>query len=196
MNVSFFGRLTKAPEVRKNQTGTTYTAFTVATQVQAKGQDGKAKSIFIDVSAFGKQGDNIVKFFGKGSRIVIHGDIYDTRAWIGNNDGQPHAGVNVTMTGFDFVDTQAESAARQQGAPQTAPPPQMQPPQQTAPPPQMQPPQAPPAQSAAGYAPQIPPPMQTGAAPWTPPAYGAPPPAAYAAPQQGTPGQAYAAVPY
>lgn len=175
MNVSFFGRLTKAPEVKTNQTGTTYTTFTVATQVQSKGQDGKAKTLFIDVSAFGKQGENIVKYFTKGSRIVIHGDIFDARAWVGNNDGQPHIGVNVTMNGFDFVDTQAESAARQQGAPQTAPPLQMQPPPQTAP-----------AQPAAGYAPQIPAPMQTGVAPWAPPAYGAP--------QQAP--QAYAAGPY
>ena len=174
MNVSFFGRLTKVPEVKTNQAGTTYTAFTVATQVQAKGQDGKAKSIFIDVSAFGKQGENIVKYFTKGSRIVIHGDIFDARAWVGNNDGQPHIGVNVTMNGFDFVDTQAESAARQQGAPQQAPPP-------------------PPA--ATGYAPQIPPPMQTGAAPWAPPAYGAPQQGAAPMPPQQAP-QAYAAGPY
>ena len=110
MNVSFFGRLTKAPEVKTNQTGTSYTTFTVATQVQAKGQDGKAKTLFVDVSAFGKQGDTIVKYFGKGSRIVIHGDIFDANAWVGKNDGQPHIGVNVTMSGFDFVDTQAESA--------------------------------------------------------------------------------------
>lgn len=191
MNVSFFGRLTKNPEVKTNQTGTTYTAFTIATQVQAKGQDGKAKSIFIDVSAFGKQGDNIVKFFSKGSRIVIHGDIFDARAWVGNNDGQPHIGVNVTMTGFDFVDTQAESAARQQGASQAAPPPQMQPLQiQAAPQPQ-----APTAQPATGYAPQIPPPMQTGAAPWAPPAYGAPQQAPAPIPPQQAP-QGYAAAPY
>lgn len=169
MNVSFFGRLTKNPEVKTNQTGTTYTAFTVATQVQVKGQDGKAKSIFIDVSAFGKQGDTIVKYFTKGSRIVIHGDIFDARAWVGNNDGQPHIGVNVTMNGFDFVDTQAESAARQQAPP---PPP-----------------------AATGYAPQIPPPMQTGAAPWAPPAYGAPQQGAAPMPPQQAP-QAYAAGPY
>ena len=121
MNVSFFGRLTKAPEVKTNQTGTSYTTFTIATQVQSKGQskgqDGKAKTLFVDVSAFGKQGDTIVKYFGKGSRIVIHGDIFDANAWVGKNDGQPHIGVNVTMSGFDFVDTQAESAARQQSAP-------------------------------------------------------------------------------
>ena len=116
MNVSFFGRLTKAPEVKTNQAGTSYTTFTVATQVQSKGQDGKAKTLFIDVSAFGKQGDTIIKYFGKGSRIVIHGDIFDANAWVGKNDGQPHAGITVTMSGFDFVDTQAESAARQQGA--------------------------------------------------------------------------------
>lgn len=173
MNVSFFGRLTKNPEVKTNQTGTTYTAFTIATQVQAKGQDGKSKTLFIDVSAFGKQGENIVKYFTKGSRIVIHGDIFDARAWVGNNDGQPHIGVNVTMNGFDFVDTQAESAARQQGAPQQAPPP-------------------PPA--AAGYAPQIPAPMQTGVAPWAPPAYGAPQIPPPIPPQQAP--QAYAAGPY
>jgi len=175
MNVSFFGRLTKAPAVKTNQTGTNYTTFTVATQVQAKWQDGKAKTLFVDVSAFGKQGDTIVKFFGKGSRIVIHGDIFDANAWVGKNDGQPHIGVNVTMSGFDFVDTQAESAARQQSAPV-----QPQPPTQA---PQM------------GYAPQIPPPMQTGGAPWAPPAYGAPQQGMAPMPPQQAP-QGYAAAPY
>lgn len=175
MNVSFFGRLTKAPEVKTNQTGTSYTTFTVATQVQAKGQDGKAKTLFVDVSAFGKQDDIIVKFFGKGSRIVIHGDIFDANAWVGKNDGQPHVGVNVTMSGFDFVDTQAESAARQQSAPAQPQPPQ----------------QAP----QTGYAPQIPPPMQTGAAPWAPPAYGAPQQGMAPMPPQQAP-QGYAAAPY
>lgn len=177
MNVSFFGRLTKAPAVKTNQTGTSYTTFTVATQVQAKGQDGKAKTLFVDVSAFGKQGDTIVKFFGKGSRIVIHGDIFDANAWVGKNDGQPHIGVNVTMSGFDFVDTQAESAARQQSAPVQPQPPT----------------QAPPV--ATGYAPQIPPPMQTGAAPWAPPAYGAPQQGMAPMPPQQAP-QGYAAAPY
>lgn len=180
MNVSFFGRLTKAPEVKTNQTGTSYTAFTIATQVQAKGQDGKAKTLFVDVSAFGKQGENIVKYFGKGSRIVIHGDIFDARGWIGNNDNQAHISINVTLNGFDFVDTQAESAARQQGAPQQA----------------VMPPQAaPPAPAPAGYAPQIPAPMQTGAAPWAPPAYGAPQQAPAPIPPQQSP-QGYAAAPY
>ena len=171
MNVSFFGRLTKAPGVKTNQTGTSYTTFTIATQVQAKGQDGKAKTLFVDVSAFGKQGDTIVKYFGKGSRIVIHGDIFDANARVGKNDGQPHIGVNVTMSGFDFVDTQAESAARRQSAPM-----QPQPPTQA---PQM------------GYAP----PMQTGAAPWAPPAYGAPQQGMAPMPPQQAP-QGYAAAPY
>lgn len=173
MNVSFFGRLTKAPEVKTNQTGTSYTTFTVATQVQSKGQDGKAKTLFVDVSAFGKQGENIVKYFGKGSRIVIHGDIFDARGWIGNNDNQAHISINVTMNGFDFVDTQAESAARQQSAP-------AQPPQQA---------------PQTGYAPQIPPPMQTGTAPWAPPAYGAPQQGMAPMPPQQAP-QGYAAAPY
>ena len=53
MNVSFFGRLTRDTEIKTGKSGANFTAFTVATNVRAKGNDGKAKAVFVDVTAFG-----------------------------------------------------------------------------------------------------------------------------------------------
>ena len=174
MNTSFFGRLTKDPEVKTSQNGITYTAFTVATQVRAKGDDGKNKSIFVNVSAFGKTGEIITQYFHKGSRIVVHGDVMDINAWTGNNDGQAHAGINITMSDMDFVDTKAESQQGYAAQPpaqqsyQQAPAPQAgynnQPP---APRQNYQQPSQPPQPAYAGQ-PAVPP--QQGQAPWNPPA--------------------------
>ena len=129
MNVSFYGRLTKEPEAKVTQTsGQPYTAISVATKVRSKGQDGQPKSIFINVDAFGRSGEIIAQYFHKGSRIVVHGDVLDIGAWVGQQDGQAHASTNVSLNSFDFVDTAAESGNAQQrpAAPQgyAAQPPQ------------------------------------------------------------------------
>lgn len=114
MNTSFYGRLIRDPEIRTPQNGgNPYTTITVATQVRSKDKDGKNKSVFINAVAFGKSGEILAQYFHKGSRIVVHGEINDISAWIGNQDGQAHASVSISVTGFDFVDTKAEN--EQQG---------------------------------------------------------------------------------
>lgn len=130
MNISFYGRLTKDPEVRVTQSGgTTYTTFSVATQVRNKTEDGHNKSIFVNATAFGKGGEVIAQYFHKGSRIVVHGEVNDLTAWTGQQDNQAHAGLSIAVTGFDFVDTKAESeqqAGQPAAMPPTAPPYQQQ----------------------------------------------------------------------
>ena len=118
MNTSFYGRLTRDPEVRTPQNGgNPYTTITVATQVRSKDKDGKNKSVFVDAVAFGKSGEILTQYFHKGSRIVVHGEINDISAWIGNRDGQAHASVSINVTGFDFVDTKAENGPQGQQPP-------------------------------------------------------------------------------
>lgn len=105
-------------------------------------------------------------YFRKGSRIVVHGEVMDIRAWTGNNDGQPHASVSITLTGLDFVDTKAESEAhgQAQGPAYSSQPPVQQGYQQ-APAPQQNYQQ--PVKPQQGYAGQPPVPQQQ--APWQPP---------------------------
>lgn len=173
MNTSFYGRLTRDPEIRTPKNGgNPYTTITVATQVRGKDGEGKNKSIFIDAIAFGKSGEILAQYFHKGSRIVVHGEINDIGAWIGNRDGQAHASVSINITGFDFVDTKAENERPNQppantsyaapaqpygsapaGQPYTAPPTPPAPPATGYTMPPGQPNAAPPAPSSAPAAP-------------------------------------------
>lgn len=160
---TFTGRLTKDVEIKTPQAGgNQYASFSVATDTSSKDRDGKYKTLFINVAAFGKSGETIAQYFHKGSRITVSGEISDVSAWVGNNDNQPHASINFKLSGFDFIDSKAESQA-------TAPPPAT---QYAAP--ASQPYQAPlqyqqPAQPAAQS--QFQPPAQSGFAPQPAPGY-------------------------
>lgn len=179
MNTSFYGRLTRDPEVRMPQNGgNPYTTITVATQVRSKDKDGKNKSVFVDAVAFGKSGEILAQYFHKGSRIVVHGEINDISAWIGNRDGQAHASVSINVTGFDFVDTKAETDQQGQQPAHTG---YAAPTQAYGSAPAGQPYAAPPAPPATGYTmppgqPNAAPPAPSSAPPYaqTNP-YGAPP---------------------
>ena len=107
MNTSFYGRLTRNPEF-KNSNCTDYTVITVAVQMPIKDDEGKYKTVFVNVTAFGKQGVNVANFFHKGSRIVVDGIIRDIN--IGTSEhGLKYLNVYVTMTDFAMVDTRKES---------------------------------------------------------------------------------------
>ena len=91
MQVSFFGRLTRDAEVKTTKAGTEYTQFAVAVNLPNK------EALFVDVSAWGRQGETIQRNFRKGSRIVVYGEL--------------RASVRVSLNGFDFVDTKAETGS-------------------------------------------------------------------------------------
>lgn len=202
MNTTFYGRLTRDPEVKTSQTGTTYTTITVATQLPIKDANGNGrKSLFIGVTAFGKQGEAVAQYFKKGSRIVVDGIVNDVAIGHGQNGGE-YLNFYVNMSNFHIVDTKTETEAIGGAAPASAPatqPPNTVPPQGSYP---AQPPTNPPAPPAApgyGQSPAQPPgqigmpQLAYGGAYSAPPAAGAgtPPWSAPTPPAAG-----YAATPY
>jgi single-strand DNA-binding protein len=79
-NVSLVGRLTKEPELRKTQSGTSYLKFTVAVD-RMKKEDG---ADFILCSAWRQQAEFIEQYSDKGTLIGVTGHIttgsYEDRA--------------------------------------------------------------------------------------------------------------------
>ena len=67
-NVSIMGRLTRDPEVRKTAQGNTITKYTLAV-------NGRSKTDYIPVTAFGKTGDFSGKYFRKGMMVAVVGRI-------------------------------------------------------------------------------------------------------------------------
>ena len=103
----FSGRLTSDVDLR--EAGTTMIAkFRVAVKRQYKREDDPDAD-FINMIAFGKTAENISKFFGKGSMILV-----DTRMQTGSyekKDGTKVYTTDFIVNSFDFLDSKKDRAA-------------------------------------------------------------------------------------
>jgi single-strand DNA-binding protein len=100
-SVHLYGRFARDPELKYLPTGKAVCVFTLAVRRTKDDAD------FIDCVAWEKRAELIANSFSKGSRIAVEGQIrtrtYDTR------DGDKRKVVEVTVDGFEFIDSKAES---------------------------------------------------------------------------------------
>lgn len=125
------GNLTKDPELRTTQTGLNVCSFTVAVnQRQSKaqreaGQEPQAK--YYRVTAWRELAEICNKYLAKGRKVFVEGTV-TASAYIGQQDGKPHAGLELTADNVEFLSARGDTGAENQSAgnaPQT--------PEQTAP---------------------------------------------------------------
>lgn len=74
-NVSLIGRLTTAPELKYTQSGTAYTRFSVAVDRAYTKQGEERQADFINIVAWQQKAEFICKYFMKGQRIGLTGEI-------------------------------------------------------------------------------------------------------------------------
>ena len=67
-----------------------------------KGAEVKKSVVFVDITAWGKQGEAIAKYFSRGKPIFIEGRLQYS-AW--EKDGQKRNKLSVVLEDFRFVDT-------------------------------------------------------------------------------------------
>ena len=65
------GNLTRDPEMRYTGDGTAYTKFTLA--INASYKDGE--TLFMDVTAWGKQAENSAEYLRKGNKAAVVGEV-------------------------------------------------------------------------------------------------------------------------
>lgn len=73
-NVVLTGRLTKDPELRKTQSGTSVMSFTVAVNRKFK-KDGEETADFVNCVAWNQTADYLANYHSKGSLIGVEGRI-------------------------------------------------------------------------------------------------------------------------
>lgn len=112
-NFTLMGRLTKVPELRAYADGKYLTAFSIAVN------ENKEKVHFFDLTAFGKTGEFVHHYFGKGQMIAVQGHLnYST--WTGQ-DGKTKSAVQLIADKADFCgdgkvreqNTQVQQAVQQ-----------------------------------------------------------------------------------
>ena len=104
-NVSLVGRLTRDPEIKATNSGSSYARFSIA--VDRRGKD--AGTAFINIVAFGKTSAFIERYFRKGQRIGINGRI-QTGSYEGK-DGKKVYTFDVIAENVEFVESKSASAS-------------------------------------------------------------------------------------
>lgn len=91
------GRLTKDPELRATQSGTSVASFTVAWSEEYNGNE---KKLFLNCVAWKNTAEMLVKFFSKGKEIVVEGTL-GSRSWE-DRDGNKRETVELTADRIHF----------------------------------------------------------------------------------------------
>lgn len=102
--VTLMGRLTRDPEQRTTSTGKTIASFTLA--VDRGGQDDGAD--FFDVTAWEKLAELVVKYLGKGRRVLVQGRLRQD-SWDDKETGKKRSRIEVVATDVTFLDGPSNS---------------------------------------------------------------------------------------
>ena len=100
-NITLMGRLTRDPELRRTQSGTAVTSFTLAVNRDYSGKDEERKTDFIDCVAWKGTGEFISKHFTKGQMMAVAGSL-QIRGWT-DKDGNKRRSAEVLVNRAYFT---------------------------------------------------------------------------------------------
>lgn len=102
--VILLGNLTADPELRTTPNGQNVTSFSLAvnrTWNNAQGEKQEETS-FINCTAWGRTGETIAKYVGKGRQLMVSGRLQQ-RTWQDKDTGKNRSAIDVVVEEFSFV---------------------------------------------------------------------------------------------
>ena len=115
--VLLMGNLTRDPELRVTPKGTPICQFALAINRQFKTEGGENRDevIFVDVEAWGKQGETIAKYCTKGKPLYVEGRL-KLDQWEDKNTKEKRSRMKVVLEQFQFLgDGRGAGGAAQSG---------------------------------------------------------------------------------
>lgn len=98
------GNLTRDPELRVTPKGTPICQFALAINRKYKVESGETREevIFVDVEAWGRQGETIAKFVTKGNPLFVEGRL-KLDQWEDKNTKEKRSKTKVVLEQFEFL---------------------------------------------------------------------------------------------
>lgn len=112
--IFLMGRLTRDPELKRTQSGTAVTSFSLAVDRDFKSQNGDKETDFIDVVAWRNTAEFVSKYFTKGRMAVVEGRL-QIRGYK-DRDGSKRRTAEVIADNVYFGDSK-QAASGPQSAP-------------------------------------------------------------------------------
>ena len=107
--IIIMGRLTRDPELRRTQTGTAVTSFSLAVDRDFKSREsGEKATDFIDVVAWRQTAEFVCQYFAKGRMAVVEGRL-QIRDWK-DKDGNNRRSAEVVADNVYFGDSKRDNA--------------------------------------------------------------------------------------
>ena len=98
------GNLTRDPELRVTPKGASICQFSLAINRQFKMESGESREevIYVDVEAWGKQGETIAKYCTKGKPLYVEGRLRLDQ-WEEKNTKEKRSRMKVVLEQFQFL---------------------------------------------------------------------------------------------
>jgi len=102
--VLLMGNLTRDPELRVTPKGTSICQFGLAINRQFKMESGETREevVYVDIEAWGKQGETIAKYCTKGRPLYVEGRLRLDQ-WEDKNTKEKRSRMKVVLEQFQFL---------------------------------------------------------------------------------------------
>jgi single-strand DNA-binding protein len=109
--VYLMGNLTRDPEMRVTPKGTAICQFGLAISRSWKDESGQTReeTAFVDIEAWGKQGEIISKYCVKGRPLFVEGRLKFDQ-WEDKTSGQKRSKLKVVLENFQFIGGRGDGA--------------------------------------------------------------------------------------
>jgi single-strand DNA-binding protein len=116
--VFLIGNLTRDPELRVTPKGTAICQFGLAVNRQFKDESGQNRdeTTFVDIEAWGKQGELVAKYLTKGSPAMVEGRLKFDQ-WEDKQTQQKRSKLKVVLDNVQFLSSGGARGAGGGGAP-------------------------------------------------------------------------------
>jgi single-strand DNA-binding protein len=110
--VMLMGNMTRDPEIRVTPKGTSICQFSLAINREFKLESGEKREevIFVDVEAWGKQGETIAKYVTKGKPLYVEGRLR-LDVWEDKTTKEKRTKMKVVLEQFQFIGGRDPGAA-------------------------------------------------------------------------------------
>ena len=105
-HITIMGRLTKDPELRRTQSGTSVTSFSLAVDRDFKSQSGEKETDFIECVAWKNTAEFVSKYFQKGRMAVVSGRL-QLRDWT-DKEGTKRRSAEIIADNVYFADSKQD----------------------------------------------------------------------------------------
>jgi single-strand DNA-binding protein len=114
--VTLIGNLTRDPELRVTPKGTPICQFSLAINRQFKMESGESREevVYVDIEAWGKQGETIAKYCTKGKLLYVEGRL-KLDEWDDKETKVKRSKLKVVLEQFQFLGDR--DGGQSQGAP-------------------------------------------------------------------------------